>query len=82
MHVSLLKLQTLCFHGKVPLISQPGAHPWHIFLLVLAVFHVLYGVGSMALGQAKTLQDSGLLIKSPLFSAILADLHHLAPDGL
>ncbi|KAJ9670977.1 hypothetical protein PVL29_027115 [Vitis rotundifolia] len=39
--------------GKVPLISQPGVHPLHIFLLVLAVFHVLYSVGTMALGQAK-----------------------------
>ena len=44
----------LCgLQGKVPLISQPGVHPLHIFLLVLAVFHVLYSVGTMALGQAK-----------------------------
>ncbi|XP_058080207.1 MLO protein homolog 1-like [Magnolia sinica] len=39
--------------GKVSLISQSGVHQLHIFIFVLAVFHVLYSVITMALGQAK-----------------------------
>jgi hypothetical protein len=39
--------------GKVSLISQTGVHQLHIFLFVLAIFHVLYSVVTMALGQAK-----------------------------
>ncbi|XP_012073610.1 MLO protein homolog 1 [Jatropha curcas] len=38
---------------KVPLISQTGVHQLHIFIFVLAVFHVLYSVLTMALAQAK-----------------------------
>lgn len=38
---------------KVSLISQSGVHQLHIFIFVLAVFHVLYSVLTMALGQAK-----------------------------
>ncbi|XP_077231499.1 MLO protein homolog 1-like [Tasmannia lanceolata] len=41
-------------HGnKVPLISQSGVHQLHIFIFILAIFHVLYSVITMALGQAK-----------------------------
>ncbi|KAK9284160.1 hypothetical protein L1049_023328 [Liquidambar formosana] len=40
-------------HGKVPLISQSGIHQLHIFIFVLAVFHVLYSVMTMGLAQAK-----------------------------
>ncbi|KAG6785554.1 hypothetical protein POTOM_007118 [Populus tomentosa] len=43
-----------CSKGKVSLISQTGVHQLHIFLFVLAIFHVLYSVVTMALGQAKT----------------------------
>ncbi|WJZ92160.1 hypothetical protein VitviT2T_011175 [Vitis vinifera] len=67
----------LCgLQGKVPLISQPGAHPWHIFLLVLAVFHVLYGVGSMALGQAKMKKWKGWEMETTSFE------YHCTNDGL
>ncbi|ERN17134.1 hypothetical protein AMTR_s00044p00120330 [Amborella trichopoda] len=40
-------------HDKVPLISQSGVHQLHIFIFVLAIFHVLYSVVTMALGRAK-----------------------------
>ncbi|XP_030447948.1 MLO-like protein 6 [Syzygium oleosum] len=39
--------------GKVPFISADGIHQLHIFIFVLAVFHVLYCVLTMALGRAK-----------------------------
>ncbi|KAL6279156.1 hypothetical protein ACE6H2_016037 [Prunus campanulata] len=42
-----------CSAGKVPLISPSGMHQLHIFIFVLAVFHVLYSVLTMALAQAK-----------------------------
>ncbi|KAL6178785.1 hypothetical protein ACLB2K_050303 [Fragaria x ananassa] len=42
-----------CSYGKVPLISISGMHQLHIFIFVLAVFHVLYCVLTMALAQAK-----------------------------
>ncbi|XP_073112838.1 MLO protein homolog 1 [Elaeis guineensis] len=41
------------YKDKVPLISQSGIHQLHIFIFVLAVFHVLYSVLTMALGKAK-----------------------------
>ncbi|KAJ7966992.1 MLO-like protein [Quillaja saponaria] len=39
--------------GKVSLISASGLHQLHVFIFVLAVFHVLYSVITMALAQAK-----------------------------
>ncbi|KAI3876813.1 hypothetical protein MKW92_027500 [Papaver armeniacum] len=39
--------------GKVSLISQSGVHQLHIFIFVLAVFHILYSVITMVLAQAK-----------------------------
>lgn len=42
-----------CAEGKVPFISADGIHQLHIFIFVLAVFHVLYCILTMALGQAK-----------------------------
>ncbi|XP_020526741.1 MLO-like protein 6 isoform X2 [Amborella trichopoda] len=39
--------------GKVPLISYDGTHQLHIFIFVLAVFHVLYCISTMALGRLK-----------------------------
>ncbi|KAL6190302.1 hypothetical protein ACLB2K_036700 [Fragaria x ananassa] len=42
-----------CSYGKVPLISISRMHQLHIFIFVLAVFHVLYSVLTMALAQAK-----------------------------
>ncbi|GAA0155079.1 hypothetical protein Leryth_000672 [Lithospermum erythrorhizon] len=39
--------------GKVPFVSADGIHQLHIFIFVLAVFHVLYCVLTMALGRAK-----------------------------
>lgn len=44
-----------CFRvqGKVSLISPNGIHQLHIFIFVLAVFHVIYSVATMALGRLK-----------------------------
>ncbi|CAK7355511.1 unnamed protein product [Dovyalis caffra] len=39
--------------GKVSLISQSGVHQLHIFIFVLAVFHVIYSVVIIALAKAK-----------------------------
>ncbi|PIM98067.1 hypothetical protein CDL12_29455 [Handroanthus impetiginosus] len=39
--------------GKVPFVSSDGIHQLHIFIFVLALFHVLYCVLTMALGNAK-----------------------------
>ncbi|CAK9156290.1 unnamed protein product [Ilex paraguariensis] len=39
--------------GKVALISQSGVHQLHIFIFVLAIFHVLYSVLTVALAKAK-----------------------------
>ncbi|KAF8397661.1 hypothetical protein HHK36_016582 [Tetracentron sinense] len=39
--------------GKVSFVSTGGIHQLHIFIFVLAVFHVLYCVLTMALGRAK-----------------------------
>ncbi|CAL2264397.1 unnamed protein product [Prunus armeniaca] len=39
--------------GKVPFISADGIHQLHIFIFVLAVFHILYCILTMALGRAK-----------------------------
>jgi len=39
--------------GKVSLISANGVHQLHIFIFVLAVFHVVYSVATMALARLK-----------------------------
>ncbi|XP_050215043.1 MLO-like protein 6 [Mercurialis annua] len=39
--------------GKVPFVSSDGIHQLHIFIFVLAVFHVLYCALTMVLGRAK-----------------------------
>ncbi|KAI3427679.1 MLO-like protein [Psidium guajava] len=39
--------------GKVPFVSADGIHQLHIFIFVLAIFHVLYCILTMALGRAK-----------------------------
>ncbi|KAK3038416.1 hypothetical protein RJ639_030582 [Escallonia herrerae] len=39
--------------GKVPFVSFYGIHQLHIFIFVLAVFHVLYCITTLALGRAK-----------------------------
>ncbi|XP_023892160.2 MLO-like protein 6 [Quercus suber] len=39
--------------GMVPFVSKDGIHQLHIFIFVLAVFHVLYCVLTLALGRAK-----------------------------
>lgn len=41
--------------GKVPFVSKDGIHQLHIFIFVLALFHVLYCVLTLALGRAKVL---------------------------
>ncbi|KAI4317048.1 hypothetical protein L6164_024959 [Bauhinia variegata] len=40
-------------NGKIPLISQSGVHQLHMFVFLLAVFHILYSVITMALAQLK-----------------------------
>ncbi|XP_037426544.1 MLO protein homolog 1 isoform X1 [Triticum dicoccoides] len=42
--------------GKVALMSAGSMHQLHIFIFVLAVFHVLYSVVTMALGRLKMKQ--------------------------
>ncbi|TKY48504.1 MLO protein 6 [Spatholobus suberectus] len=39
--------------GKVPFVSSEGIHQLHIFIFVLAVFHVLCCILTLALGRAK-----------------------------
>ncbi|KAL1558569.1 MLO-like protein 6 [Salvia divinorum] len=39
--------------GKVAFISTDGIHQLHIFIFVLAIFHVLYCITTLALGRAK-----------------------------
>ncbi|XP_047311499.1 MLO-like protein 6 [Impatiens glandulifera] len=39
--------------GKVAFVSSDGIHQLHIFIFVLAVFHVIYCVATLALGRAK-----------------------------
>ncbi|KAF7113535.1 hypothetical protein RHSIM_RhsimUnG0115000 [Rhododendron simsii] len=39
--------------GHVPFVSTYGIHQLHIFIFVLAVFHVLYCIITLALGRAK-----------------------------
>ncbi|KAK4408930.1 MLO-like protein 6, partial [Sesamum angolense] len=39
--------------GKVAFVSADGIHQLHIFIFVLAIFHVLYCILTMALGRAK-----------------------------
>ncbi|KAF2300576.1 hypothetical protein GH714_014107 [Hevea brasiliensis] len=42
-----------CGEREVPFVSSEGIHQLHIFIFVLAVFHVLYCVLTMVLGRAK-----------------------------
>ncbi|KAL0436455.1 UNVERIFIED_CONTAM: MLO-like protein 2 [Sesamum radiatum] len=46
--------------GKVAFVSAEGIHQLHIFIFVLAIFHVLYCILTMALGRAKIRRDLGL----------------------
>ncbi|KAJ7970428.1 MLO-like protein [Quillaja saponaria] len=39
--------------GKVALVSSYGIHQLHIFIFVLAVFHILYCITTLALGRTK-----------------------------
>ncbi|KAL6979309.1 Protein mlo2, partial [Sarracenia purpurea var. burkii] len=39
--------------NKVPFVSSDGIHQLHIFIFVLAVFHVLYCILTMVLGRLK-----------------------------
>lgn len=40
-------------YGKVPLITYSGLHQLHIFIFLLAVFHILYSVITIVLAKAK-----------------------------
>lgn len=39
--------------GKVAFVSKDGIHQLHIFIFVLALFHVLYSIMTLLLGKAK-----------------------------
>jgi len=39
--------------GKVALVSAYGIHQLHIFIFVLAIFHILYCIITYALGKTK-----------------------------
>ncbi|XP_078432609.1 MLO-like protein 12 [Wolffia australiana] len=39
--------------NMVPLVSTDGIHQLHIFIFVLAVFHILYCISTLALGRLK-----------------------------
>ncbi|MCE3216503.1 MLO-like protein 6, partial [Datura stramonium] len=39
--------------GKVAFVSADGIHQLHIFIFVLAIFHVFYCITTLALGRAK-----------------------------
>ncbi|XP_042506141.1 MLO-like protein 6 [Macadamia integrifolia] len=42
-----------CGEGKVSFVSSDGIHQLHIFIFVLAIFHVLYCITTLALGRLK-----------------------------
>ncbi|CAN1829936.1 MLO-like protein 6 [Linum perenne] len=44
---------TTAADADVPFVSSDGIHQLHIFIFVLAVFHVIYCILTMALGRAK-----------------------------
>ncbi|KAL5974973.1 hypothetical protein ACLOJK_031649 [Asimina triloba] len=50
---SLASYADKCGKGHVPLVSTYGIHQLHIFIFVLAVFHVLYCIITLALGRLK-----------------------------
>lgn len=62
MFIILLFLQ-----GKVPFVSSDGIHQLHIFIFVLAVFHVIYCILTMALGRAKVYNFIHICFKIILF---------------
>lgn len=45
----------LWFQGKVPLVSVEALHQLHIFIFVLAVFHVIFCASTMVLGGARVM---------------------------
>ncbi|KAK8697431.1 hypothetical protein V6N13_113580 [Hibiscus sabdariffa] len=57
--------------GKVPFVSSDGIHQLHMFIFVLALFHVLYCVLTLALGRAKIRRGSDSQGKHPLEEGIL-----------
>ncbi|KAK8655060.1 hypothetical protein V6N13_107652 [Hibiscus sabdariffa] len=57
--------------GKVPFVSPDGIHQLHMFIFVLALFHVLYCVLTLALGRAKIRRGSDSQGKHPLEEGIL-----------
>lgn len=43
------------FQGQVPLVSVEALHQLHIFIFVLAVFHVIFCASTMVLGGARVM---------------------------
>ncbi|KAK1695672.1 hypothetical protein QYE76_012369 [Lolium multiflorum] len=53
-HLSEAPTNYTCRKGMVSLVSADGLHQLHIFVFVLAVFHVTFSAITMSLGRAKT----------------------------
>ncbi|KAH7841531.1 hypothetical protein Vadar_031142 [Vaccinium darrowii] len=49
----MCKAEDKCTEGKVQFVSAYGIHQLHIFIFVLAVFHVVYCILTLALGTLK-----------------------------
>lgn len=63
-------------NGKVAFVSAGGIHQLHIFIFVLAVFHVLYCILTLALGRAKV-KIEGINYTIVFFFFISLWLHNL-----
>lgn len=62
------------FQGKVPFISYDGIHQLHIFIFVLAIFHVVCSLITLALGRAKV--DIDLLLQLFAICSLVIFLLH------
>ncbi|KAJ9558966.1 hypothetical protein OSB04_013580 [Centaurea solstitialis] len=78
-----------CGEGKVSFMSYDGVHQLHIFIFALALFHVIYCVITMALGQARSerfqfARDTSFGRRHMNFwtkSPVLLWIAHLAPQS-
>jgi mlo protein len=46
-----------CLQGEVAFMSAYAIHQLHVFIFVLAVFHILYCIITLALGTTKVLNS-------------------------
>lgn len=61
--------------GKVPFVSAEGIHQLHIFIFVLAIFHVLNCMFTMALGRAKVWICTCIYVYYMIFFPINSQIH-------